>query len=166
MASKLKRALIFWTHTYILSVMSPTDFHHGWAIFGPLADKNTRKESLAGLPSSKKVPNIFVHVLIHVCQFETWYRHRVDSATHGFRVSIQSGPSDLLYSLKWVKVIFPHLWPQKLYRSFRFDTHTYIASILNPTDFRSFFLHVLRYDLETWHIHPVGGTTHQVWVSL
>ena len=33
--------LKFGTHTYIVSVFIPTDFRHGWAIFGPLADKNT-----------------------------------------------------------------------------------------------------------------------------
>ena len=31
--------------------------------------------------------------------------------------------------------------------------------------FQTFFLHVLRYELKTWYIHPAGGTTHEVWVS-
>ena len=30
--------------------------------------------------------------------------------------------------------------------------------------FRAFFLHVLRYQFETWYIHAVGGVTRQVWV--
>ena len=36
----------------------------------------------------------------------------------------QSGHLDLLYSQEWVKVIFLHLWPQKIYtgRAFRFGT--------------------------------------------
>ena len=38
------------------------------------------------------------------------------------RVSSQSGHPDLLYSQEWVSVIFLHLWPQKLYRAFRFGT--------------------------------------------
>ena len=38
------------------------------------------------------------------------------------RVSLQSGHPDLLYSQEWVNVIFLHLWPQKLYRAFRFGT--------------------------------------------
>ena len=38
------------------------------------------------------------------------------------RVSSQSGHPDLLYSQEWVNVIFLHLWPQKLYRAFRFGT--------------------------------------------
>ena len=50
------------------------------------------------------------------------------------RVSSQLGYSDLLYRQKWVKLIFLHLWPQQLYRAFRFSTHTYIASVLNSTD--------------------------------
>ena len=36
------------------------------------------------------------------------------------RFSSQSGHPDLLYSQEWVNVIFLHLWPQKLYRAFRF----------------------------------------------
>ena len=38
------------------------------------------------------------------------------------RVSSQSGHPDLLYTQEWVNVIFLHLWPQKLYRAFRFGT--------------------------------------------
>ena len=38
------------------------------------------------------------------------------------RFSSQSGHPDLLYSQEWVNVIFLHLWPQKLYRAFRFGT--------------------------------------------
>ena len=64
--------------------------------------------------------NFFQHALRY--QFETWYMHLVCSATHQVRVSSQSGHPDLLYSQEWVKVIFLHLWPQKLYRTFRFGT--------------------------------------------
>ena len=38
------------------------------------------------------------------------------------RFSSQLGHPDLLYSQEWVNVIFLHLWPQKLYRAFRFGT--------------------------------------------
>ena len=31
--------------------------------------------------------------------------------------------------------------------------------------FLAFFLHVMGYELGKWKIHPVGGRTHQVWVS-
>ena len=44
--------------------------------------------------------------------------------------------SDLLYSQKLGQSNFLHLWPQQLYRASRFDTHTYIASVLNYTNFR------------------------------
>ena len=36
----LNLCLRFGTHTYIVSVLTPTDFRHGWANFGPLGDKN------------------------------------------------------------------------------------------------------------------------------
>ena len=39
-------------HTQIVSVLTPIDFCHAWAIFGPLVDKNTRKGELVELPSS------------------------------------------------------------------------------------------------------------------
>ena len=45
MTSKLYKALRFGTHTYIVSVLTPTDFRHGWAIFGPLADKNSARDN-------------------------------------------------------------------------------------------------------------------------
>ena len=76
---------------------------------------------------------LFVHVLRY--QFETWYIHLVGSATHRGRVSSQSGHSELLCSQKWVNVIFLHLWLEQLYRAFRFGTPSYIASVLNCTDF-------------------------------
>ena len=72
---------------------------------------------------------------------------------------------------------------------FSFCTHTYMVNALTRSDFRHdrtifgslvaknipwgssadlpsrekfvfFFLHVLRYQYETWHIHQVSGTTH------
>ena len=36
---KLYRGLRFGTHTQIVSVLTPIDFCHPWAIFGPLVDK-------------------------------------------------------------------------------------------------------------------------------
>ena len=68
--------------------------------------------------------------------FQTWYIHLVGSVTRQVRVSFQSGHFDLLYSQKYVKVIFLHSWPQKFYRGLRFGTHTYIVSVLTSTDFR------------------------------
>ena len=104
-----------------MSVLTTTDFRHGWAIFGPLPDKNTPKGGVSRAPSQRKVFWIFFqHALRY--QFETWYIHLVGSATHQVRVSSQSGHPDILYSQEWVNVIFLHLWPQKLYKAFRFGT--------------------------------------------
>ena len=52
MPLKIYRGLRFGTHTQIMSVLTPTDFCHAWAIFGPLVDKNTRKGDLVELPAS------------------------------------------------------------------------------------------------------------------
>ena len=99
------RGLRFGRHTYIVSVLTTTDFRHGWAIFGPLADKNTPEGVVSRAPSQRKVFWTFnQHALRY--QFETWYIHLVGSATHQVRVSSQSGHLDLLYSQEWVNVIF------------------------------------------------------------
>ena len=83
---------------------------------------------------------VFRAFFLHVSRYhyETWYIHLVGSVTHQHQVqvSFQSGHFDLLYSQKQVKVIFLHLWPQKLYRGLRFGKHTNIVSVLISTDFR------------------------------
>ena len=55
-------------HTYIVSVLIPTDFRHGWAIFGPLADKNTWKGVLLELPASEKFSGLFCTC----CEISVW----------------------------------------------------------------------------------------------
>ena len=45
MALKSYRGLRFGTHTPIVSVLTPTDFCHAWAIFGPLVDKTLERGS-------------------------------------------------------------------------------------------------------------------------
>ena len=62
MALKSYRGFRFGTHTYIVSDLILTDFRHGWAIFGPLADKNTWKGVLLEVPASEK----FIAVLAAV----------------------------------------------------------------------------------------------------
>ena len=47
-------------HTYLVSAFNISDFHHGWASFGPVADKNTQKGEL---PASENFADFFVHVL-------------------------------------------------------------------------------------------------------
>ena len=152
--------------------------------------KNTRRRELVNLPV-RRVSDFFVHVLGY--QFQTWYIHLIGKSKHRVRVSLQSAHSDVLYSQTWVKVFFLHLWPQQLYGAFRFGTHTEqvswtvlifimagqffspwwpqvlrrgISAELRATGkFSMLFIHALRYGLEIWFTHPVGGTTHQVWVS-
>ena len=46
-----------------MSVLIPTDFCHGWAIFGPLADKNTWKGVLLELPASEKFSRHLLYML-------------------------------------------------------------------------------------------------------
>ena len=57
MVSKLYRHLRFGTHTYIVSVLTPTDFRHG-----PLVDKNTRKRMSVELPASEKFSGHFLYL--------------------------------------------------------------------------------------------------------
>ena len=77
---------------------------------------------------------LFLHVLRY--QFENWYIHAVGGVIRQVRVSFQSGHFDLLYSHKYVKVIYLHSWPYKSYRGLRFGTHAYIVGVLILTDFR------------------------------
>ena len=65
---KSYRSLRFGTHTYIVSVLILTDFRHGWAIFGPLTDKNTWKGVLLELPASKKFSRLFCTC----CEISVW----------------------------------------------------------------------------------------------
>ena len=87
---KLYRGLRFSTHTYLVSVLTTTDFRHGWAIFGPLADKKHSEGGVSRAPSQRKVFwTFFQHALRY--QFETWYIHLVGSATHQVKIFITVG---------------------------------------------------------------------------
>ena len=74
------------------SVLASTDFRHGWAIFGPLEDKISRKGELVELPASEKFSGLFFNIIWHI------NLNLVGSATHQVRVSSQSGHPDQLYS--------------------------------------------------------------------
>ena len=89
MALKLYRGPRFGTHNYIVSVWTPTDFRHGWAIIGSLVDKNTRKGELVELPVSEKFSRLFSTCLRY--KPETWYIQPVGGTTHQAGVSSQSG---------------------------------------------------------------------------
>ena len=103
-----------------MSVLTTTDFRHGWAIFWPSGGQKHSEGVVSRAPSQRKVFWIFYqHVLRY--QFETWYIHLVGSATHQVRVSSQSGHLDLLYSQECVNVIF-FIYGIKNYQAFRFGT--------------------------------------------
>ena len=96
-------------HTQIVSVLTPTDFCHAWAIFGPLVDKNTQKWELVELPASdtwglsfirirslplKRFPDFFLNILPY--QLESWFVHCVGCTTYWVYVSLDC---DLLHVL-------------------------------------------------------------------
>ena len=87
---KLYRGLRFGTHTYVVSVLTTTDFRHGWAIFGPLVDKKHSEGGVSRAPSQRKVFWTFFHHDLRY-QFETWYIHLVGSATHQVKIFITVG---------------------------------------------------------------------------
>ena len=112
MARKLYRGLRFGTHTQIVSVLTPVDFCHAWAIFGSLVGKNTRKWELVELPASdtwglnfvrirslplKNFLNFFLNVL--PSQLESWFIHWVGCTTYWVHVSLEWDPCDLLHVL-------------------------------------------------------------------
>ena len=185
---KLYQGLRLGTHTYIVSVLTPTDFRHGWAIFGPLVDKNTQKRELVELPVSEK----FCGLLCTCFEISTWNLVYTSSSSATYRVivSSQSGHADLLYCQNVSKSFFLHLWPQQLYETFRFGTHTYIASVLNCIDFchgwaifgplvatktqkgdlsrtsshRGFFIFFSTcFDFWTWNLLHTSGRWHDTW---
>ena len=101
-ALKLYRG--FGTHTQIVSVLTPTDFRHVWAIFGPLVDRYTRKGELVELPASdtwglsfirirslplKSFPDCFLNVLPY--QLESWFIHWVGCTTYWIHVLLEWG---------------------------------------------------------------------------
>ena len=57
-------------------------------------------------------------------------------------------------------------------RPFEKRTYYAVAMSVRPSVrpsvrvFRTFLQHALRYQFETWYIHPVGGTTCRIWVGL
>ena len=54
--------LRFGTHTYIVSVLIPTDFRHAWVICGPLVDKRHLKGGVSRAPSQRKVLQTFFYM--------------------------------------------------------------------------------------------------------
>ena len=50
-----------WYTTYIASVLTRTDFCHGWAIFGPLGATNSRKRDLSRAPHQQIHTDFMFH---------------------------------------------------------------------------------------------------------
>ena len=170
-----------------MGVLTATDFRHGWAIYGPLVDKNTWKRELVMLPASEKFSRL-------VC---TWFEISIwnlvyITSRHRVRVSSQSGYPDLLYSKKicqsnfssfmastiiqtpqtwytplhskclelcWFSSWLGNCWPLSGYKP-----SERVSQQSSPPleSFLIFFVYVLKYELEIWYTHPVVGRTHQV----
>ena len=50
-------------HTYVVSVLIPTDFRHGWAIFWPSGGQKHLKGGVTRAPSQRKVFRVFLYML-------------------------------------------------------------------------------------------------------
>ena len=105
---KLYRGLRFGTHTQIVSVLTPIDFCHAWAIFGHLVDNNTGKGELIELPASdtwglsfiriRSLPlKSFLAFFLNVVPYhlESWFIHWVGCSTYWVHVSLEWDPCDL-----------------------------------------------------------------------
>ena len=107
------RGIRFGTHTYIVSVLNPTDFHHGWAIFGPLADKNTRKQELVELPASEKFSELFLYARLKNGRIMPWQCPSV-------RPSAFSG---LFFNMLWDINLKLGIYIQWVARHVKFELH-------------------------------------------
>ena len=139
-------------------------------------------------PSVRIFRTFLQHALRY--QFETWYIHSVGGTTCRVWVASQLGHFDLVYSQKLVKHIFCNHGLINQDKFFKCGTQVACCILLDIGSvfckniifgilaiifarfgffevFRAFFLHVLRYQYETWYmyIHAVGGVTRQVRVS-
>ena len=137
-------------------------------------------------PSVRVFRTFLQHALRY--QFETWYIHSVGGTTCRVWVASQLGQFDLVYSQKQVKPIFCNHGLINQDKFFKFGTQVVCCILLDMSSvflkniifrilaiifvrfgffevFRAFFLHVLRYQFETWYIHAAGGVTRQVRVS-
>ena len=129
-----------------MSVLIPTDFRHGWIIFGPLADKNTWKVALVELPASEKFSRLFC-----TC-FEISVWNLVYKSSRWCHMSSSSFiPIWTLWPTLQPKIGQSHLSAFKLYRGLRFGTHTQIVSAL-----RDWFSSCLG------NFWPSGGQKHSI----
>ena len=104
-----------------MSVLTTTDFSHGWAIFGPLADKKHSEGGVSRAPSQQKVFWTFFQYALRY-QFETWYIHLVGSATHQVKIFITVGSPWPTLQPRMGQCNFSSFMASKIYRAFRFGT--------------------------------------------
>ena len=116
-----------------MSVLIPTDFRHGWAIFWPSGGQKHLKGGVTRAPSQRKVFQTFLYLLWDISFKLGIYIKWVVSHV---KFEFHSDPDTLTnFTAKNRSVIYLHSWLQKLYRGFRFGTHTQIVSVLTPVDF-------------------------------
>ena len=121
-------------HTHLLC-LDPYWFSSWLGNFWPSGGQKHLKGGVTRAPSQWKVfRNFFVHVLRY--QFETWHLHLVGGVTRQVWVSFQSGHLTYFTAKKRSKSFICINGLKKSYRGFRFSTHTFIVSVLIPTDFR------------------------------
>ena len=120
-------------HTYIVSVLIPTDFCHGWAISGPLADKNTGKGVLLELPASEKFSGLYMYMFWHISLKLGIYIQWVVSPV---KFKFHSNLDILTYfTAKNRSKSFICIHGLKNHRGLRFGAPTQIVCVLTPTDF-------------------------------
>ena len=128
------RGIRIGTHTYIASDLTPTDFdlRHGWTILALWRTKSLGGGSQKSSQPVKCFPDFFVNILRY--HFETWYIYLVGSATHRVKSFITIG---LLWPRLQAKMghVFFFIYGLNKYTELSDLVHTYIASVLNCTDF-------------------------------
>ena len=111
----------------------------------------------------------FLHVLRY--QFETWYIHAVGGSPLSafMALKIISRPQ-IWYTPLYCECLDPYWFSSWLGNFWPSGGQKHLKGGVTraPSQrkvFRTFFVHVVRYQFETWHIHLVGGVTRQVRVS-
>ena len=190
MALKSYRGIRFYTHLYC-ECLDSYWFSSWLGNFWPSGGQKHLKGGISRAPSQRKVFRTFLYMFwdislkLGICIYIGGVTCQVPSFIPILTLwptLQQKIDQSHLSAFMTLKVI-------QMYRGLRFGTHTQIVSALTPTDLRharaifgpleggvdgapsqqkvlhTFFLHVSRYEFETWYIHPAGGMTHEVWVS-
>ena len=119
---KLYIALRFGTHTCIASVLTRTDFCHGWAIYCSLVAANTLKGDLSRAPHQRKG---FLELFSTRFQIWTW---NLAYTSNRWLDTPQSGLVHPLANQKFIS----YIWPHQLYESPAFGTYMHKVSLLAP----------------------------------